>query len=89
MQLGRREVLGTSGSNKNCVSSSMELGNYYTKRWSNTNAKGKRGLVVQRVNKTGEEDRRLQTIELAPQGLWMQWDQALERPLMDAVVPGT
>ncbi|KAJ8338397.1 hypothetical protein SKAU_G00373630 [Synaphobranchus kaupii] len=59
----------------------LGLGNYNAKRWSKANAKGKRGLVVQRVRETVEEDRCVKAVGLACQGQWMQWDQALERSL--------
>ncbi|KAJ8351555.1 hypothetical protein SKAU_G00230310 [Synaphobranchus kaupii] len=61
--------------------SRLGLGNYNAKRWSKANAKGKRGLVVQRIRETVEEDRRVKVVGLACQGQWMQWDQALERSL--------
>lgn len=59
----------------------LGLGHYKIKRWSKSNAKGRRALVVQRVRETAEEDRRVKATGLAVQGQWMQWDKALDRPL--------
>lgn len=59
----------------------LGLGNYNARRWSKASAKGKRGLMVQRVQVTAEEDRHVKAVGLACQGQWMQWDQALNRSL--------
>lgn len=56
----------------------LGLGHYNTKRWSNTNAKGERELVVQRVREAAEEDRHVKAVGLTHQGDWVKWDQAGE-----------
>ena len=37
--------------------------------------------MVQRVRETAEEDRRVKAAALGSQARWMQWEEALERPL--------
>lgn len=59
----------------------LGLGNYSTKRWSKTNAKGRRGLIVRRVREAAEEDRCVKATGLVCQGQWMQWDNALGQSL--------
>lgn len=46
----------------------LGLGHYSEKRWSRADARARRGLVVQRVRETEEEERQVKAIGLASPG---------------------